>query len=180
MSNHTISLEGLSEEAAATATSPEDDFFSSVSEEERKEMRRLLMSVFAEHLTGTQHQRVWMFHVQGLSIREIGRFKGSDFTSVRESIHRAEEKLRKFLKNTPPKRADFAAIGERTYFRAFQRTLKTEYPFAKTSVPMKCESTSYRVWYATTSAWGERDNLLKCRIATGMAMTVGMIMVLPS
>lgn len=56
-------------------------------------------------------------------------------------------------------------------------SLTSKCSFAKTSVPTICESSRVRQDLLKRS---ERDNLLKYRIATGMAMTAGMIMVLPS
>ena len=97
MSNHTISLEGLSEEAAATATSPEDDFFSSISEEERKEMCRLLMTGLDACLTEVQRHRLWLYYVDGLSLRDISLRDGSAPINIRKSILAAKKKILIFL-----------------------------------------------------------------------------------
>lgn len=59
-------------------------------------------------------------------------------------------------------------------------SLTNEYPFAKTSVPVLCGSTSRSSWCAMIRFAESDRTCCKCRVAPDMAMTTGMTMVLPS
>ena len=59
-------------------------------------------------------------------------------------------------------------------------SLTNEYPFAKTSIPVLCGSTSQSSWCAMIRFAESDRTSCKCRVAPDMAMTTGMTMVLPS
>ncbi len=54
------------------------------------------------NLTAVQYRRFRLF-MDGMSIREIARLEGADYSSVRESIRAAQKKLMKLYGNTPSK-----------------------------------------------------------------------------
>lgn len=54
------------------------------------------------NLTAMQYRRFRLF-MDGMSIREIARLEGSNYSSVRESIKAARKKLMKLYGNTPSK-----------------------------------------------------------------------------
>ncbi|MCD8099390.1 MAG: hypothetical protein LUE06_02255 [Oscillospiraceae bacterium] len=48
------------------------------------------------HLTEVQQRRLLLYS-RGLSIREIARREGKDYSAVKESIHAAQKKFKKFF-----------------------------------------------------------------------------------
>ncbi|MCD7712938.1 MAG: hypothetical protein LUJ25_09650 [Firmicutes bacterium] len=48
------------------------------------------------HLTDVQKRRLLMYS-RGISIREIARREGKDYSAVKESIHAAQKKFKKFF-----------------------------------------------------------------------------------
>ena len=52
------------------------------------------------NLTAVQYRRFRLF-MDGMSIREIARLEGADYSSVQESIKAARKKLLKIYENTP-------------------------------------------------------------------------------
>lgn len=98
-SDNTLSLDGLSDEAAAVC-SVEDVIFERQRLEEREALGRLLMSGMDTSLTEVQRRRLWLYVVDGLSEAEIAAAEGVTQPSVSECIAAAKKRLKKFLKNT--------------------------------------------------------------------------------
>lgn len=64
------------------------------------------------HLSKVQQQRLLML-AAGLSIREISRREGKNFSTVYESIEAARKKFLKFFEKYPIKTSSFCPYGER-------------------------------------------------------------------
>jgi hypothetical protein len=90
-------LEGLAYEGIdyASPTDVEADM-------ERSEEEKLIDAWLRENLTVVQYQRFKLF-MEGLSIREIARTEGIDYSSANESIKASQKKLRKIYGHTPSK-----------------------------------------------------------------------------
>ena len=69
-SDKTLYIDGMPEEAA-TADSPEDTFFFSLSESEKEELRNFFMVNYFNQLTRIQKRRMWLYFVEGKTVREI-------------------------------------------------------------------------------------------------------------
>ena len=52
-----------------------------------------------DKLTDTQFRRLWMYHVDGLTIDEIGEIEGNTHQAISKSITAAEKKIKKFSAN---------------------------------------------------------------------------------
>lgn len=53
-----------------------------------------------DKLTETQFRRLWMYHVDGMTIDEIGEIEGISHQNVSKSIIAAERKIKKFSSET--------------------------------------------------------------------------------
>ena len=53
-----------------------------------------------DKLTDTQFRRLWMYHVDGMTIDEIGEIEGISHQNVSKSIIAAERKIKKFSSET--------------------------------------------------------------------------------
>ena len=94
--NHTRSLHGLSEKAIAVP-SPEDTMMEDQEQQERRELRRMLMKGLDSCLTPTQRRRLWLYCVEGLTVRQIAQAEGAAHQNVVKSIKTAKKKIKKFL-----------------------------------------------------------------------------------
>ena len=54
--------------------------------------------VIEEELTPLQREALIAYYIQGQSIPEIARDRGVQKSTISRTLHRAEEKLRRFLK----------------------------------------------------------------------------------
>ena len=73
-----------------------------VADMEQSEEERLIDEWLRENLTVVQYQRFKQF-MEGLSIREIARSEGIDYSSANESIKASQKKLQKIYGHTPSK-----------------------------------------------------------------------------
>ena len=97
-SKRTLSLQGLSEQTIAVQ-SPEEYLIMLQEQQERAELRRLLMEGVDSCLTATQRRRLWLYCVNGLTVRQIAEAEGVQHPSVVECLTAAKKKLLLFLKN---------------------------------------------------------------------------------
>jgi len=93
-----VPLNGLDETNARAVDSPEDKVIERSEQEEKQARMKQALSAMAK-LTDTQRRRYLMYHVNGLSMREIADIEGCHFTTVDESLKAAQKKLNKYLKN---------------------------------------------------------------------------------
>ena len=92
--NHVLSADDLSEAALAV---PAADVLME-RQHERAEKRRMASNMVVklkDKLTDTQFRRLWMYHVDGLTIDEIGEIEGISHQNVSKSILAAERKIKK-------------------------------------------------------------------------------------
>ena len=92
--NHILSADDLSEAALAV---PAADVLME-RQHERAEKRRMASNMVVklkDKLTDTQFRRLWMYHVDGLTIDEIGEIEGISHQNVSKSILAAERKIKK-------------------------------------------------------------------------------------
>lgn len=91
---HEVSLEGLIYEGVDYAS--QEDLEADV---EMSETEKLIDTWLQENLTVVQYQRFKLF-MEGLSIREIAKTEGIDYSSANESIKASQKKLKKICENT--------------------------------------------------------------------------------
>ena len=97
--NHVLSADDLSEAALAV---PAADVLME-RQHERAEKRRIASNMVVklkDKLTDTQFRRLWMYHVEGLTIDEIGEIEGISHQNVSKSILAAERKIKKISSET--------------------------------------------------------------------------------
>ena len=97
--NHVLSADDLSEAALAV---PAADVLME-RQHERAEKRRMASNMVVklkDKLTDTQFRRLWMYHVDGLTIDEIGEIEGISHQNVSKSILAAERKIKKISSET--------------------------------------------------------------------------------
>lgn len=97
--NHVLSVDDLSEAALAV---PAADVIME-RQHERAEKRKIASDMVVklkDKLTDTQFRRLWMYHVDGLTIDEIGEIEGISHQNVSKSILAAERKIKKFSAET--------------------------------------------------------------------------------
>lgn len=97
-SKRTLSLHGLSEKAAAVQ-SPEDTLMETLEQQERRKMCRLLMEGLDCCLTPAQRRRLWLYCVDGLTVRQIAKAENVKHQSITECLTAAKLKLQIFLKS---------------------------------------------------------------------------------
>ena len=97
-SDNTLSLKGLSDEAAAVG-SAEGQFIKRQRECEHEELRHLLMTGFDTCLTATQRRRLWLYCVDGLTVEQIANAEKVAHQNVSKAIALAKKKLKIFLRN---------------------------------------------------------------------------------
>lgn len=71
-----------------------EDFTDRLFDDTAEEDARVRMAF--SHLTDVQKRRLLMYS-RGISIREIARREGKDYSAVKESIHAAQKKFKKFF-----------------------------------------------------------------------------------
>ena len=94
-----VSIEDISEAAIAV---PAVDV-AMERQHQRAEQRRKASDMVVQlkdKLTETQFRRLWMYHVEGLTIDEIGEVEGISHQNVSKSILAAEKKIKKFSPET--------------------------------------------------------------------------------
>lgn len=94
--NHTRSLHGLSEQAIAVQ-SPEDTVMEAEDQRERQELCRMLLEGLDSCLTPVQRRRLWLYCVDGLTVRQIAGIEKASFQSVDKAIIAAKRKMKNFL-----------------------------------------------------------------------------------
>ena len=98
-SNHTLSLDGLSEKPIAVQ-SLEDMLIDAIDQQERQVLRCLLVEGLDSCLTQSQRRRLWLHCVGGLTIRQIAKVEGVRHPSIIESLAAAKRKIYDFLKKS--------------------------------------------------------------------------------
>ena len=94
-----VSIEDISEAAIAV---PAVDVVME-RQHQRAEQRRKASDMVVQlkdKLTETQFRRLWMYHVEGLTIDEIGEVEGISHQNVSKSILAAEKKIKKISPET--------------------------------------------------------------------------------
>lgn len=97
-SRRTLSLQGLSEQIIAVQ-SPEEFLIMLQDQQERAELRRLLMEGVDSCLTQSQRRRLWLYYVDGLTVRQIAEAENVKHQSIAECLAAAKKKLQKYLEN---------------------------------------------------------------------------------
>lgn len=97
--NHILSADDLSEAALAV---PAADVFMERQHDRAEKRRQASEAVvkLKDKLTETQFRRLWMYHVDGMTIDEIGEIEGISHQNVSKSILAAERKIKKFSSET--------------------------------------------------------------------------------
>lgn len=94
--NNSVSLESLPEKVTATI-SPELTMIDRQDRLEREQLRQLLLAGLDSCLTTTQRRRLWLYCVEGWTVRRIAGAENVKHPSVVESLAAARKKLEKFL-----------------------------------------------------------------------------------
>lgn len=92
-SKHTCGLP----EWRGSVQSPEAEMIEAQDRGERQELRRLLLEGLDSCLTPVQRRRLWLYCVEGLTVRQIAQAEGAAHQNVVKSIKTAEKKIKKFL-----------------------------------------------------------------------------------
>lgn len=95
-SNRTISLEGLAELSFAVL-SAETEVMNQYDQEERARLCRLLAEGLDACLTAPQRRRLWLYCVEGLTIKEIAAQEKVKHQNISKRILAAKKFLKKFL-----------------------------------------------------------------------------------
>jgi hypothetical protein len=94
-----VSFEGLEETDLLAVPSPEDDYFDSLERAAEAERKTTLAQRAMSKLTETQRRRYSLYHVSGLTLRQIAFRESVSFQTVDESLTVAERKIKLFLSN---------------------------------------------------------------------------------
>lgn len=78
---------------------------------ELEEAERIIDEWLRKNLTEIQYRR-FVLLMEGMSVHDVARHEGIDYSSANESINAARKKLKKLLKNTPSKVPLFLCIRE--------------------------------------------------------------------
>lgn len=81
----------------------EDELFGRQAEAERKWMCASLLEQIKSCLTEKQYRRLWLFHVESLTLTAIAASEGVSEPSVSESISSARKNIFEFLEKHPIK-----------------------------------------------------------------------------
>lgn len=95
--DHTLSLTGLPE-AVAAVPSPEVTLTERHNDRERKCLHRLMVKAMDSCLTETQRRRLWLYHVDGLTEKEIALAENVQQQNVSKSIRAARKKVQTFFR----------------------------------------------------------------------------------
>ena len=93
-----VPFDGLENTTTFAAPSTEDEYIDKAEMFTESERRGVLAEGAFSKLTETQRRRYVMYHVQGMTYREIAEVEQAHFTSIEESILAADKKIKKFLK----------------------------------------------------------------------------------
>jgi DNA-directed RNA polymerase specialized sigma24 family protein len=66
-------------------------------QKERRKLRRFLLEGLDNYLTPVQRRRLWLYCVEGLTVRQIAQAEGAAHQNVVKSIKAAKKKIKKFL-----------------------------------------------------------------------------------
>ena len=93
--NHTLALDELSEEAASV---PAVDVFLERAHDQKVEIVRnaVMLKRIKTLLSESQFRRMWLYRVNGLTVREIAEREQVRFQCIHRSIVAAEKKILKF------------------------------------------------------------------------------------
>ena len=69
---------------------------------ETDKLRKEYIEKIFEHLTGRQKEAVYLYYIEELTYAEICKLLGINYQSLRNTIHRALERLREKLGDKPP------------------------------------------------------------------------------
>lgn len=94
--NHSISLESLPEKVTAIQSSEAE----MLEQQEREQLRQALLAGLDSCLTATQRRRLWLYCVEGWTVRRIADAENVRHPSIAESLAAARRKLKKFLETT--------------------------------------------------------------------------------
>lgn len=92
--NHVVSLHGMEERIPSVDFSLDQR----AEQKEREQGAIALLEQIRGNLSSTQYRRLWMYHVEKLTVREIASREGISFQCVHRSILAAEKKIFIFLK----------------------------------------------------------------------------------
>ncbi len=92
-SKHICSLS----EWSGSTQSPEATIIEAQNQKERRELYRLLQNGIDTCLTPVQRRRLWMYCVEGMTMRQIAQLENASFQSVAKAVTAAKKKLQKFL-----------------------------------------------------------------------------------
>lgn len=94
-----VSIDDISE--AAISVPPADAVMElqQIRADQRRKASAMVVQL-KDKLTETQFRRLWMYHVDGLTIDEIGEIEGISHQNVSKSIIAAEKKIKKFSPET--------------------------------------------------------------------------------
>lgn len=96
--NHTLPIHGLSE-SSMTVLSAEDVLMKVFDQQERQKLRRLLLEGVDRCLTPPQRRRVWLYYMDGMTVRQIAEAEGVQHPAIVQCLAAAKRNLQKFLEN---------------------------------------------------------------------------------
>lgn len=99
------SFDGAEKIALCYAQSPEDSLISEIcaqEEDERQQQRLIIANCAMDKLTDVQRKRYLMYHVNGLTMRQIADKEGVGHTKIQKSLEGAEKKIKKVLSDNKP------------------------------------------------------------------------------
>lgn len=97
--NHILSADELSEAALAVPAIDTVMERKHIRAEKRRQASETVVKL-KDKLTETQFRRLWMYHVDGMTIDEIGEIEGISHQNVSKSITTATKKIKKFSSDT--------------------------------------------------------------------------------
>jgi DNA-directed RNA polymerase specialized sigma subunit len=95
-SNHTISIEGVTE-GSVIAPAVETTLVLEQERQEREHLRVEQMAQIKAHLSETQFRRLWLYCVEGKNTHEIARLEQTSHQAISKSISGAIKKVFRFL-----------------------------------------------------------------------------------
>jgi RNA polymerase sigma factor (sigma-70 family) len=95
-----LNIEWAEQKGECFCPSPEDELITDIEEQEERERkarrRELGLRAFGE-LTEVQRRRYQMYHVEGLTMRQIADLEGVNHSKIQDSLNAADKKIKKFL-----------------------------------------------------------------------------------
>jgi len=92
-----VSLHGLDETEFCSVPSSEDAIIEQIEQAVKQKRRRELAHQALCTLTDVQRRRYLLYHVNGLTMREIADIEGVVHSKIQKSLEAAEKKIKKFL-----------------------------------------------------------------------------------